>query len=139
MATLKRASRRGPTRAPRCENWIGILLTWYALPVISSRARPLTVMVLLLAALAACAPTIDAMLFGPHDHIADATQETDRTALAGHPDLATPHHCELSANPAGTPPIMVAETPVMLTWALSETILSAALHAPSAPLAPPRA
>jgi hypothetical protein len=94
---------------------------------------------LLLAALAACASTFDAMLFGPHDHIADRTQQADRASFEGNTDLAPPHHCELSANPAGTPPITGAETPVMLTWTLSEPILSAALHAPSAPLAPPRA
>jgi hypothetical protein len=85
------------------------------------------------------APVADALLFGPHDHVATAGEY----GLAQNASAAVPaagaHHCELSVSPAGAVAVLDLPAPATFISDVGEPPMLAAGHTPLVPLAPPRA
>jgi hypothetical protein len=98
------------------------------------------VFIALLAVLAAVAPTVDAIVFGVHDHVATGAAGGGQV-LAGPADAGpiTTHHCELSTNPAARRPDCFFAEPALGAWTLTEPNLPSVHDVPFAPSAPPRA
>ena len=92
----------------------------------------------LLAILAAFAPGFDMVLFGPHEHVAEARAFEAQPAPADPIDPPGPHHCELSASPAerSGAPVVAALRP--LAWIVSDPLASTPHATPFVPLTPPR-
>ncbi len=92
----------------------------------------------LLAILAALAPGFDMVLFGPHEHVAEARAFEAQLAPADPIDPAGPHHCELSASPAerSDAPVVAALSP--LAWIVSDPLAPTPHATPFVPLTPPR-
>jgi len=109
-------------------------------PTGRARVRVLALMVVL-AVMAATAPALEALLFGPHDHVA-ATASTP-----GHPAVGaaqgehstSPHHRELSANPAERAEGGVIVCPMRFIATLADSSPLSPSHTSFGPLAPPRA
>src|SRR5262245_23018955 len=103
--------------------------------------RTVALFVGVLALLAAVGPTVDALVFGLHDHVVEFPRSASGQVLnpVGNAHTTTPHHCELSANPAERAAHAVLAAPSVIAWMVTEPSLPTLRGTPFAPSAPPRA
>lgn len=103
--------------------------------------RVVATLIAVLAVLAAVASPVDALVFGPHDHVAAATNTgtADTITSTGDTTSQMPHHCELSINPAERVTRVALPLPLPLSETLAEPILLSAYDTPFGLFPPPRA
>jgi hypothetical protein len=117
------------------EQGLGLGRVLCSTAMLAWRVLLLTVLV----ALAALTPTVDAAVFGIHEHVASSSESS--TSLSARPTDATPgaHHCDFSMNPGDGgwgPP---TSPPLPMAALVDAPSLPAPRHTPLVPVAPPRA